>query len=162
MQADGVIAKYAIGDAVGATFYLEPTATVDLDVFVALPVSRGGLVSLEEIYDYLKTRGGEIEEEYIVIGGWPVQFLPPSNDLEQEAIAESVPTSLDGVNTWVMSPEHLIAIALRTGRSKDHIRVLQFIEQGAVDQTKLKGLLDRHGLSAKWKQFEQRHLEGHS
>jgi len=27
MQADGVIDRYAIGDAVGATFYLEPVAT---------------------------------------------------------------------------------------------------------------------------------------
>ena len=35
MQADGVIERYAIGGAVGATFYLEPAATVDVDVFVA-------------------------------------------------------------------------------------------------------------------------------
>jgi hypothetical protein len=27
MQADGVIDRYAIGGAVGATFYLEPVAT---------------------------------------------------------------------------------------------------------------------------------------
>jgi hypothetical protein len=63
MQADGVIGKYAIGGAVGATFYLEPTATVDLDVFVALPSTGGGLLSLEGIYDYLKARGGKIEDE---------------------------------------------------------------------------------------------------
>lgn len=30
MQADGVIGKYAIGGAVGATFYLEPAATLTL------------------------------------------------------------------------------------------------------------------------------------
>ena len=29
MQSDGVIERYAIGGAVGATFYLEPTATLD-------------------------------------------------------------------------------------------------------------------------------------
>lgn len=28
MQADGVIERYAIGGAVGATFYLEPVATL--------------------------------------------------------------------------------------------------------------------------------------
>lgn len=32
MQADGVISHYAIGGAVGATFYLEPAATLDVDV----------------------------------------------------------------------------------------------------------------------------------
>src|SRR4051812_6401852 len=41
MQADGVIDQYAIGGAVGATFYLEPIATVDLDIFVDFPVSHG-------------------------------------------------------------------------------------------------------------------------
>jgi hypothetical protein len=29
MEADGVIDRYAIGGAVGATFYLEPVATLD-------------------------------------------------------------------------------------------------------------------------------------
>ena len=32
MRADGVIERYAIGGAVGATFYLEPVATLDVDV----------------------------------------------------------------------------------------------------------------------------------
>jgi len=31
MKADGVIERYAIGGAVGATFYLEPVATLDVD-----------------------------------------------------------------------------------------------------------------------------------
>lgn len=35
MEADGAIDRYAIGGAVGATFYLEPVATLDVDVFVA-------------------------------------------------------------------------------------------------------------------------------
>jgi hypothetical protein len=33
MQADGVIERYAIGRAAGATFYLEPIATLDVDTF---------------------------------------------------------------------------------------------------------------------------------
>jgi hypothetical protein len=45
MQADGIIGKYAIGGAVGATFYLEPAATVDLDVFVMLPPASWGSVA---------------------------------------------------------------------------------------------------------------------
>ncbi len=35
-----------------------------------------------------------------------------------------------------MSAEHLVAIALRTGRPKDHNRILQFVEQDAVNQQK--------------------------
>jgi tetrahydromethanopterin S-methyltransferase subunit A len=33
MQSDGVIERYAIGGAVGATFYLEPIATLDVGTF---------------------------------------------------------------------------------------------------------------------------------
>jgi len=40
-----------------------------------------------------------VEDEYIVIGGWPVQFLPPSGELEREAVAESVSTKSGRINT---------------------------------------------------------------
>jgi|SRR5450755_1218584 hypothetical protein len=160
MQADGVIGKYAIGGAVGATLYLEPAATLDVDVFVVLPTVPGSLLlSLAPLYDYLKARGCEVKDEHIVIGDWPVQFLSPTDDLEKEAVAESVSTKVEGVSTWVMSPEHLVAIALRMGRSKDHIRILQFVEQDALDRPKLQALLERHGLTAKWQQFERKYLE---
>jgi hypothetical protein len=161
MQADGVFGKYAIGGAVGATFYLEPAATLDVDIFVILPTAASGLLlSLSPIYDYLKGRGGMVEDEHIVIGDWPVQFLPAGDDLELEALAEAVPTTIEDVGTWVMTAEHLAAIALRTGRPKDHNRILQFIEQGAVDRKKLALLIDRYNLAGKWKQFEHRFLEG--
>jgi len=35
MQADGVIGKYAIGEAIGASFYLEPTTSLDIDIFIS-------------------------------------------------------------------------------------------------------------------------------
>lgn len=75
MEADGVIGQYAIGGAVGATFYLEPVATLDVDVFVSFQQKSGSpLISLAPIYDYLTARGFKAEKEYIIIGGWPVQF----------------------------------------------------------------------------------------
>jgi hypothetical protein len=161
MQAEGVIGKYAIGGAVGATFYLEPAATLDLDIFVMLPNAPGSLLlTLAPVYDYLKSRGGVVEDEYITIGGWPVQFLPPRDDLEKEAIADCISTPFEGITTWVMTAEHLVAIALRTGRPKDRNRILQFIEQNAVDEGKLHNLLDRHGLGSKWQQFKNKYLEG--
>ncbi len=161
MQADGIICHYAIGGAVGATFYLEPAATYDLDVFVILPAADAGpLVSLAPIYEHLKARGGIVQHEHIVIGGWPVQFLVPSNDLEREAVTGSLPTTVDGVRTWVIMEEHLVAIALQTGRMKDYLRILQFMEQGAVDMAALQSIIQHHGLTSKWKQFESRFLEG--
>jgi len=158
MQADGVISHYAIGGAVAATFYLEPAATLDVDVFVLLPHASGALVSLSPIYEYLKARGGIEDREHIVLGDWPVQFLVPANELEREAVVASIPVDVEGVRTWVMLAEHLVAIALSTGRAKDHIRVLQFIKDKAVDQVMLRAILEKHGLLSKWEQFQHRYL----
>lgn len=160
MQADGIIGKYAIGGAVGATFYLDPSATLDVDIFVTLPVApASSLLSLTPIYEYLTACGGRIEGEYIVIGEWPVQFLPPCDALEREAIDEAMQTEVERVTTWVMRAEHLAAIALRTGRAKDHARILQFLEQNAVDRHKLQAVFTRHALIPKWKRFERKYLK---
>jgi hypothetical protein len=161
MEAEGVIKGYAIGGAVGATFYLEPAATVDLDVFITFPTeSAGSLVSLAPVYEHLKARGGRVQDEYIVIDQWPIQFLVAADSLEREAISEAVQTAVEDVPTRVMSAEHLVAIALRVGRLKDHNRILQFLEQESVDRKKLEDILERHGLTTKWRNFQSRYLEG--
>jgi hypothetical protein len=163
MQADGVIGRYAIGGAVGATFYLEPVATLDIDIFVSfqnVPASK--LISLSPIYDYLTAHGYRTEGEYIVIEGWPVQFLPPGNALVEEALAQAIETDLEGVPTRVMTAEHLTAIALETGRAKDHARILQFIESGTLDTDKVDGILKRHGLIEKWERFGDKFLKDNS
>ncbi len=159
MQVDGVIGKYAIGGAVGATFYLEPSATIDIDVFVSLRSVRGSsIISLQPIYDYLVARNCKVEGEYIIIEGWPVQFLPPGDALGEEALAQAVETDVDGIPTWVMTPEHLVALALQLGRAKDFSRILQFIEAGVLDAAKLDQILARHDLVAKWDKFGDRFL----
>ena len=157
MQEDGVIGNYAIGGAVGATFYLEPVATLDIDIFVSFQQQpAGALISLTPLYDYLTSRGFKAEGEYIIIGGWPVQFLPPGNPLIEEALAQAVEAEVEGARARVMAAEHLAAIALQTGRAKDMARLLQFIESGSLDAAKLDGILQRHGLVAKWEQFGDR------
>lgn len=158
MQADGVIGKYAIGGAVGATLYLDPVATLDVDVFVTLPnIDDSKLVSLTPIYEYLTRSGCQIKGEYIVIGPWPVQFLLPGNALEEEAVSQARQAEVRGVRTWVMTAEHLVAIALRTGRAKDHERILHFMERNAVDLAKVNEIVMRHSLTSKWQKFQKRH-----
>jgi len=160
MQADGVIGRYAIGGAVGATFYLEPAATLDVDVFVTLPgLSEKTLVSLTPIYEYLKGHGCKPEGEHIIIGAWPVQFLLPSNGLENEALSQAVQADAGGIPTWVMTAEHLVAIALQTGRQKDHGRILQFFDHKAIDHAKLGAIVTRYGLDDKWKKFKKRYFD---
>jgi hypothetical protein len=155
MQADGVIDRYAIGDAVGATFYLEPVATLDVDIFVAFKADSGKeIVSPEPIYEYLKSKGCPAEGAYIVIADWPVQFLPCAGSLLEEALAQAVEKNLDSVRARVFTAEHLAAIALQTGRAKDKARLLQFIEADAIDKEKFRQIAARHGLRERWEQFE--------
>lgn len=159
MQADGIIQRYAIGGAVGATFYLEPIATLDLDVFVSFQPEPGRLLaSPQPIFDYLKARGGGMEGEYIVVAGWPVQFLPAANPLVEEALAQAVEKDAAGTAARVLTAEHLAAIALQTGRAKDKARLLQFIEAGALDAKRFQDIVSRHGLIEAWKQFELQFL----
>src|SRR5882672_7874744 len=128
MQADGVIAHYAIGGGVAAIYYLEPAATLDVDVFVILPFAAGDSPhDVGPLYEYLRARGGTLQGEHIVIGNWPVRFLVPANELERDAVVGSVPVAVEDVRTWIMLSEHLVAIALHAGRPKDHLRILQFI-----------------------------------
>ena len=156
MQADGVIEPYAIGGAVGATFYLEPVATLDVDIFAVIESVPGSLIANpKRIYDYLTARGGTIEREYIVIAGWPVQFLPPGTPLVEEALKEAVVRDVDGTPARVCTAEHLAAIALQTGRAKDKARLLQFVEAGVLDAARFQAILARHGLVAAWQKFER-------
>lgn len=159
MQADGVIGKYAIGGAVGATFYLEPSATLDIDIFVSFRTGQGStLISLEPVYKYLTDRDYKIEGEYILIEGWHVQFLPPGDALGEEALAQAIETSVDGIPTWVMTAEHLVALALQLGRPKDSARILQFIDAGVLDAAKLDQILTRYDLLARWEKFGDKFL----
>lgn len=159
MEADGVIDRYAIGGAVGATFYLEPVATLDIDVFVAFRGEPGQLlVSPKPIFDYLASHGCSMKGEYVMISGWPVQFLPPTGPLVEEALAEAVDSDVDGLTARVFRAEHLAAIALQTGRAKDKARVLQFLEQQVLDTEMFLEIVHRFDLVDAWAKFERQFL----
>lgn len=147
LVAERVIENYAIGGAIGASFYLPAMQTEGIDVFVFLPYSSGPLVSLTPIYDALKVMGGVVEREFVRFGDWPVQILTDATALIREAIREAVDTDYDGIPARVFTPEHLCAIALQTGRAKDYARVILFLEENEVDRQALSALAARFGLS---------------
>jgi len=156
MQADGVIGKYAIGGAIAAFYYIEPAATKDLDIFIALDPEPGGLVLLAPIYNYLKTKGYREECEAVLIENWAVQFLPASDPLLQEALDTAGRIEFQGAPTRIFRAEYLMAISLRTGRDKDYARLAQFIEENIADQTLFTEILKRHHLIEQWEKFKNR------
>jgi hypothetical protein len=159
MQADGVIYRYAIGGAVGATFYLEPVSTLGVDIFIELHASPGSvIVTLDPIFGYLLERGCTMEGEHVVINSWPVQFIPPTSPLAEEALDRAIEREVDGILARVFTAEHLAAIALQTGRAKDKARLLQFVEAGVLDLGQFEKITERHRLVEKWQQFRQQFL----
>ncbi len=150
LEREGVLGRYAIGGAMAATFYVEPVLTFDLDIFVVLPGGTGGLLTLAPLYQALQARGYKAEGECVMIEGIPVQFLPAFNLLLEEALAEAREVSYGGTPTRVLRIEHLAAVAVQTGRAKDRQRVALLAEEAEMDQSKLKDILARHGLEAKW------------
>jgi hypothetical protein len=155
LEREGVIARYAIGGAVGAIFYMEPFLTFDLDVFVLLPQTAGGLLTLSPIYEALKQRGCEEEGECLLIEGMPVQFLPAYNPLLEEALAESREMRYADTVTRVLRPEHLAAIMVQTGRDKDRQRFSTFMQEAEQDADYLRGVLERHQLTERFNTWKK-------
>jgi hypothetical protein len=162
IQRDGVIGEYAIGGAIAAFFYLEPGATFDVDVFIPLEAPAADLISLSPIYEYLRAKGYREKNETVTIEDWDVQFIPAYNPLLQEALGAARTIDLDGIASRILSAEHLMAIALQTGRSKDFARLLQFLESGVADRARFNEVLQRHGLEEKWRAFQEKFLPDRS
>lgn len=154
MVADSVIDKYAIGGGIAAVYYLEPYETDDIDVFLfPMIVGQHDLVSLEPVYSYLQAQGYEAVKEGVMIEGWLVQFVPAFASIQEEAIAEARAVTYGNTQTFVFGPEHLAAELLRSGRRKDHLRVIALIEAGKVDMPTFRGIVTRHELADRWKEF---------
>jgi hypothetical protein len=149
-----LIADYAIGGAVAAQAYIETSSTEDVDVFAVLTGDRANsLAPLQDIWADLVANGAKQDGLYLIIGGWPVQLLPPGNQLYAEAIEKGRLMDFGGQWGKVMAPEYLTAIALQTGRSKDYQRVSEFIRQQVVSVDTIQSLVDRFGLSQPWATF---------
>lgn len=137
-RAAGIISRYALGGAVAATFYIEPAATEDIDVFVA--------------------RGARVDGEHLVIGSWPVQFLPATSPLQSDALDAARSIDVEGQLVPVLSAEHLAAIALDTSRLKDKVRLQQFLEWKGFDRDRFVSLVGKHALGAKWARYQAQFL----
>ena len=160
-QAAGVLSRYAVGGAVAATFYIEPAATEDIDVFAVLEPAPGTfIVTLDTINEFLKARGARQQGEHLVIGGWPVQFLPVVPTLQTEALDDAKVIDVEGQSVPVLSAEHLAAIALATGRPKDKLRLQQFLEWQGFDREMFLAIVGRHDLNDKWATFQAHFLNG--
>src|SRR3990172_6520934 len=148
MQAQGLIGSHAVGGAMAFVYWAEPFETKDLDVFTVLPLTAAGLIHLAPIWDYLVAAGATPEGQFIRVGRLLLDFVPASNALDEEAISEAVPVTVGENVTHVFTPEHAVAIALRTWRGKDREHIDRLIRTGRrpLDLARLHRILTAHGL----------------
>jgi len=158
MRVAGVIQDYALFGAVAQIRYTEPVATLDADVLVAVPSSKG-LDQLGEIYEFCAQRGWRAEGEAIRVGAWPTQFIPAFSPLTREAMEQAETADFEGLSLRVVRADHLAVIALSVGRAKDFARILSLLESSSVDREAIAKLAARHGLSEAWQKFRKKFLD---
>ena len=150
----GIIRNYAIGGGMGQFYYIEPTVTYDLDVMVHLnKIKDSDLDPLRKIYEWAKLNNYKDENEYIIIEGMPVQFLPAYNTLVSEAIDDANKVEMFGIETFIMKPEYLMAIMLQTGRNKDKTKLASFLDQYKYDKKAFEVILKNHNLINKFESY---------
>lgn len=152
-----LIEDYAIGGAIGVLKWVEPFFTRDLDIFIIPPkeTDEKKLINLSPIYEYLKEKGFYWKEQWIIIEGIPVDFIP-ADALEKEAVENAKETEYEGVKTKVITPEYLIALFLKAGRDKDVRKIEMLLGQTEVDMEKLDKILKEYGLTGKFVKLRQR------
>lgn len=158
MKRAGVIHDYALFGAVAQMRYTEPVAMLDADVLVLLKDATA-IDVLSPIYRFCRERGCLPREEAILVGDWPVQFIPTFSPLTEEAVREAEMGEIEGLPARVVSARLLAAIALSVGRAKNHARILALLEDEAVTREEIDNIATRHGLQAQWANFKRRFLD---
>jgi hypothetical protein len=160
MIRDGIMEDYVIGGATALAYYSDNVFTEDIDVFVYLKSSPGYLIDLNPIYEYLtKAKHARIEGQYIVLDGFPLQFLVPYDDLSSEAFSHPQTVMYGNLKTKVLKLEYLMAIMIQLGKQKYRERMRRLIEEDAYDNEMLEKILRRHALAEKWHTLKK-NLEG--
>ena len=157
MKQAGVIQEYALFGAVAQMRYTEPVATLDAEVLVLLK-DAAVIDMLGPIYRFCRERGYLPHEEAILVGDWPVQFIPIFSPLTEEAVREAEMGDIEGVSVRVVSARHLAALALSVGRAKDYTRILALMESKTATCGEIEEVALRHGLQGQWKTFKRRFL----
>jgi len=151
-----IIDEYAIAGGMAHFYYIEPSVTYDLDLIVNITGIENSLAPLEKLYAWAKKNNYKTEQEHILLGGIPVQFLLAYNELITEALNNKKEIRLFDEPTFILRAEHLMAIMLQTGRASDHERLIRFLNESDYDKNMLSDIIKRFGLTEKYKVFLDR------
>lgn len=152
----GLVGGYAVAGAFAFIYYGEPFETKDLDLLMKLSLSPGGLVDLAPVYRHFVDGGAVPEGQFLRLSRILVDIVPAADALDEEALREAVKTRVGGQAARILTAEHAVAIAVRTGRPRDHMKIARLLGSApeAVDHRKLQEVLARHGLVEAWRRLQ--------
>ena len=150
-----LLEDYVIGGGVAVLYYTEPVLTYDFDIICPFP-HTGALIDPTPVFAYLKRKGYLFgKEDRINIEGIPVQFIPVSEGLIEDAVKNAVKVNISGVETKILAVEYLVAIMLQLNRPKDRAKIDLLInnDEVSIDMPKLRQILTKYDLTRKWERF---------
>lgn len=159
MVRDGVIEDYVVGGATAVLYFSIPHfITEDIDIFIYLKSQpASSLIDVSLIYNYLITKkNARIQGEYIIVDGFPIQFLVPYDELSKEAFANAIPITSENMRFKIFSIEYSMAIMIQLGKEKYIERVRTLVRHRLFDEKKLESLLEKFSLVSKWATMKQR------
>jgi hypothetical protein len=159
MVRDSVIEDYVIGGATALLYFSIPNfITEDINVFVYLKAKPSStIVDVSPLYKYLRSKKNAIiEGEYIVVDGFPIQFLIPYDELTREAFINATRVTAGGAGFKIFNLEYGMAIMIQLAKEKYIERLRTLVRHRLYDEKSLGAILENHGLAAKWGMMKQR------
>lgn len=152
----GLIGGYAIGGAFAFIYHGEPFETKDFDLIVDLDVKESGLIDLGPIWQHFTAGGAKPEGQFLRISRILVDLVPAADALDEEALREAIEARVGRQPARVLTAEHAVAIAVRTGRPRDRAKIARLLASApdTVNHSRLEDILQRHGLLRKWRQMQ--------
>jgi hypothetical protein len=152
----GLVGGYAVAGAFAFIYYGEPFATKDLDLMMKLSLTPGGLVDVAPVHRHFVDGGAVAEGQFLRLSRILVDIVPVADSLDEEALREAVEATVGSQTARILTAEHAVAIAVRTGRPRDHMKIARLVASApaSVDRRKLELILERHGLLEPWRRLE--------
>jgi hypothetical protein len=147
-----IVSDYAIGGGVAAYEYTG-LPTKDVDVFITVRYKSKNIIDLSPIWQYLNEQGYKSwSGQWIIVEDFMLEFLPTTNELEEEAIKNANDRFYEGAKVKLIRPEYLIAIFLKAGRPKDKFRAATIYKTVKLDHKSLNRIIDKYNL---WLKLEK-------
>lgn len=141
MIKDNIIISYALGGGIAVEYYVNPPATLDIDIFVI--VSGRGLDFMSPVYRYLQKHGAKFVGQHLMFHGNRLDVLPAFG-LTKEAVMYAEVVNIKETTLRIIKPDYLAAILYFVGRKKDEDRIKLMINKSLLTE-KFTQLVRKYG-----------------